>query len=32
MPKYERSNVRQWIRENLSGYMTALYTPFRSDG
>ena len=32
MPKYKRSEARQWMRENLRGYMTALYTPFRSDG
>jgi 4-hydroxy-tetrahydrodipicolinate synthase len=32
MPKYKRSEARQWVRENLRGYMTALYTPFRDDG
>lgn len=32
MPKYQRSEARQWVRANLRGYMTALYTPFGKDG
>jgi 4-hydroxy-tetrahydrodipicolinate synthase len=32
MPQYQRSEARQWMRANLRGYLTALYTPFRSDG
>jgi 4-hydroxy-tetrahydrodipicolinate synthase len=32
MPHYQRSEARQWTRANLRGYLTALYTPFQSDG
>ena len=32
MPGYSRSEARQWVRENLRGYFTVLYTPFRPDG
>lgn len=32
MPDYTRSEARQWVRENLRGYFTVLYTPFRPDG
>lgn len=32
MPKYKRSEARQWTRTNLRGYLTALYTPFTADG
>lgn len=32
MPRYVRSEARQWVRENLRGYFTVLYTPFRPDG
>lgn len=32
MPRYARSEARRWVRENLRGYFTVLYTPFRPDG
>src|SRR3954467_4792383 len=32
MPRYARSDARRWVRENLSGYFTVLYTPFLPDG
>jgi len=32
MPKYKCSEARRWIRANLRGYLTALYTPFTADG
>jgi 4-hydroxy-tetrahydrodipicolinate synthase len=32
MSKYKRSEARGWIRANLRGYLTALYTPFTSEG
>lgn len=32
MTRYGCSNARDWIRSNLSGYFTALYTPFGDDG
>lgn len=32
MPKYNRSEARQWMRAHLRGYMTVLYTPFLEDG
>src|SRR6185369_16454930 len=32
MPRYVRSEARRWVRENLRGYFTVLYTPFLPDG
>ena len=32
MARYKLSDARQWVRANLRGYMTALYTPFRHNG
>jgi 4-hydroxy-tetrahydrodipicolinate synthase len=32
MPRYARSDARRWVRENLRGYFTVLYTPFLPDG
>jgi len=32
MPRYARSEAKRWARENLRGYFTVLYTPFRPDG
>lgn len=32
MPHYARSQARPWIRQNLRGYITVLYTPFLPDG
>jgi 4-hydroxy-tetrahydrodipicolinate synthase len=32
MPRYTRSQARRWVRDNLRGYFTVLYTPFRPDG
>jgi 4-hydroxy-tetrahydrodipicolinate synthase len=32
MPKYVRSEARRWVRENLRGYFTVLYTPFLPGG
>lgn len=30
--KYARGEAGAWVRKNLRGYMTALYTPFDTDG
>ncbi len=30
--KYSRGKARPWVRENLRGYMTALYTSYDADG
>ncbi|MBX9463897.1 MAG: dihydrodipicolinate synthase family protein [Aquamicrobium sp.] len=30
--KYDRAGAAAWVRSNLKGYMTALYTPFDTDG
>lgn len=30
--RYGRDEARNWVRANLRGYMTVLYTPFDSDG
>ena len=32
MPRYVRSQARRWVRDNLRGYITVLYTPFLPDG
>ncbi len=32
MPRYARSEARQWVRENFRGYFTVLYTPFLPGG
>ena len=32
MARYGLSEARQWVRTNLRGYMTALYTPFHQNG
>jgi 4-hydroxy-tetrahydrodipicolinate synthase len=32
MARYKLSEARRWVRTNLRGYMTALYTPFRENG
>ncbi|MBN9408828.1 MAG: dihydrodipicolinate synthase family protein [Burkholderiales bacterium] len=32
MPRYARADARTWIRQNLHGYITVLYTPFLPDG
>lgn len=32
MPRYVRSGARRWVRDNLRGHFTVLYTPFLPDG
>jgi len=32
MARYKLSEARRWVRTNLRGYMTALYTPFCENG
>src|SRR3954463_15993298 len=32
MARYARSDARKWVRQNLRGYFTVLYTPFLPDG
>ncbi len=32
MARYARSEARDWVRKNLRGYFTVLYTPFLPDG
>jgi 4-hydroxy-tetrahydrodipicolinate synthase len=32
MPRYATADARRWVRENMRGYFTVLYTPFLPDG
>src|SRR3954452_15145603 len=32
MARYARSDARKWVRQNLRGYFTVLYTPLLPDG